>query len=592
MKFRFFFLLISYAVFSGFFLVSAIAADASGDRFAWLDISRISDRSDLEAVTLGKEWQFVPGKPGSSWMTAFQKGIPFSLNGSLVNLDTLSSQKFPRGSEAVLYNHFHSERDGIAQLGIGCDWWFEVYSNGVFCASTMKSGNGTNDYLPGNNPFFLPVRKGENLLAVRVRRGLESWKFACGTVPFVIPELPLLRYGPWLGNPDTGKMSIRFVTCGDIGAGVEFRKRGGRDWQICWDHFHGQILRRPFHRLHLSGLEEGAEYEYRIVMLDPQAPEKRVYAKNGKIHTFRVPDRQRNDFSFFFTADLQFPFARQKQLLGLLLKAADASDCDFYVLGGDIGNEFSSENLFRGVLTQISQFSGGDRPIVMLRGKHELRGKEADRYLYYFGNEDGVSYGIFRFGDTAFLLLDCWEDKPAESPGAIYVKYNLDTFFLDREKEFLKKALASEKWTTASRRIVLAHGAPYSTFDACRWMPFNLQKLTDPYFAGKNPKSRLNLWLAGHAHRYTRSIPGTNLLAAPPNPRKPHKGGREYLYPVLTVAGPGGHTSMPVSAFRVDARAGKLIVSAFSPDGKCFEKIEISSDGRIAELISLPHHEF
>ena len=90
MKFRFFFLLIFFAVFSGFFLVSAIAADASGDRFAWLDISRISDRSDLEAVTLGKEWQFVPGKPGSSWMTAFQKGIPFSLNGSLVNLDTLS----------------------------------------------------------------------------------------------------------------------------------------------------------------------------------------------------------------------------------------------------------------------------------------------------------------------------------------------------------------------------------------------------------------------------------------------------------------------------------------------------------------------
>ena len=119
-----------------------------------------------------------------------------------------------------------------------------------------------------------------------------------------------------------------------------------------------------------------------------------------------------------------------------------------------------------------------------------------------------------------------------------------------------------------------------------------IQKLTDPYFGGRNPKSRLNLWLAGHAHRYTRSIPGTDSLAAPPNPRKPHKGGKEYIYPVLTVAGPGGHPTMPVSAFRVDAKAGKLIVRAFRPDGTCFEKIEISDDGTIREIISLPHHDF
>ena len=588
MKFQFFLLVAAFGL-----LLGTASAESAGGKPVWPDLGGITDSSDLVTVTLNPDWQFVPGKPGNNaWKNTFRNGIPFSLNGTLVNLDNVGSKKFPLGSEGVLYNRFHADRDGIAQLGIGCDWWFEAYSNGVLCASTMKSGNETSDYFPENNPFFLPVRKGENLLAVRVRRGSDSWKFACGNIRFVIPELPELQYGPWLGNPDTGKMSIRFVTRGKIGSGVEFRKRGGRDWKTCWDHVHGQILRRPFHQINLSGLEEGAEYEYRIVMIHPKDSEKRVYAKNGKVYTFRVPDSNRRDFSFFFTADLQFPSARQKQLLERLLKAADAADCDFYVLGGDIGNAFSSENLFSGVLTQLSQFSGGDRPIVMVRGNHELRGKEADRYLYYFGNENGLSYGIFRFGDTAFLLLDCWEDKPAESPGALYAKFNLDSLFLEEEKKFLKKALASEKWTTASRRIVLAHGAPYSTFDACNWMPFNLQKLTDPYFAGKKPQSRLNLWLAGHAHRYTRSIPGTNRLAAPPNPRKPHKGGKEYVYPVLTVAGPGGHPTMPVSAFRVDARAGKLTVSAFSPDGKCFEKIEISDDGRITEVISLPHHEF
>ena len=575
-----------------FFLAAANAAELKESKSTWLDASRITQSSDLATITLNPEWQFIPGKSGTGWMSTFRNGIPFSLKKNLIDFDSLIGEKSPAGTEAVLYNRFQADRDGVAQLGVGCDWWFEAYSNGIACTSTMESGNETNHFAPANNPFFLPVRKGENLLAIRVRRGSDSWQFACGNIPFVLPELPQLRYGPWLGDPDTGKMSIRFVTCGKIGSGIQFRKRGEKNWQTRWDHLHGQILRRTFHKIHLSGLEKGAEYEYRIIMLDPEKPEKQTYAKNGKIYTFRVPDERQNEFSFFYTADLQFPLQRQKQLLNLLLKAANASDCDFYVLGGDIGNAFSSKDLFRGVLTQLSQFGGEKQPIVMLRGNHELRGKEADRYLYYFGNEEGVSYGIFRFGDTAFLVLDCWEDKPAESPGAHYTKYNLDSLFLKENKEFLKKALASEKWTSATRRIVLAHGAPYSTFDACMWMPFNIQKLTDPYFGGRNPKSRLNLWLAGHAHRYTRSIPGTDSLAAPPNPRKPHKGGKEYIYPVLTVAGPGGHPTMPVSAFRVDAKAGKLIVRAFRPDGTCFEKIEISDDGTIREIISLPHHDF
>ena len=119
-------------------------------------------------------------------------------------------------------------------------------------------------------------------------------------------------------------MSIRFVTCGKIGSGIQFRKRGEKNWQTRWDHLHGQILRRTFHKIHLSGLEKGAEYEYRIIMLDPEKPEKQTYAENGKIYTFRVPDERQNEFSFFYTADLQFPLQRQKQLLNLLLKAANA----------------------------------------------------------------------------------------------------------------------------------------------------------------------------------------------------------------------------------------------------------------------------
>lgn len=565
----------------------------------WLKLDTIADRDRLVNITLDETWQFLPGKPVSEkWMTTFRDGTPFQLNGT-VDLDTMVDlDKLPEGEnaeefEGVLYNRFQADRDGIALLGVGCYQGFEAFANGVLCTSTLIYGmRSAKEYSPEDTPFFLPVKQGENLLALRVRRGRAGWKFCCGTPRKSYPSLPLLQHGPWPGNPDAGKMSIRFVTFGDVGSGVEFRKQGTNNWQTQWDHRLGQILRRPFHVVHLDNLEKGARYEYRIVMLDPRDPAQHVYAENGKIHTFHVPDTTQSNFSFFFTSDLQFEPELLNRVLTRLLNAADAGSCDFFVLGGDSGILFSSSELFNVVLPGLARFGNGERPVVMVRGNHELRGNEADQYLYYFGDRNGLPYGIFRYGDTAFLVLDCWEDHPAQSPGADYYHYNLDEFFLEKEKEFLAEALSSEKWTSATRRIVLAHGAPYSTYDPWKMMPFNVQELTDPYFAGRNPQSRVNLWLAGHAHRYTRSIPGTNIITAPTKPLKPHKGGVDYIFPVLTGAGPGGHPVMPASAFRVDAIKGKLIVSAFWPDGTCFEKIEIHDDGSITEIISLPRYEF
>ena len=82
---------------------------------------------------------------------------------------------------------------------------------------------------------------------------------------------------------------------------------------------------------------------------------------------------------------------QQMRILENLLRAADAESCDFIVLGGDIGNEFSPSALFRGVISKLCETEGSGRPVVMVRGNHELRGKEADRFLDYFGNSEGLS---------------------------------------------------------------------------------------------------------------------------------------------------------------------------------------------------------
>jgi len=387
-------------------------------------------------------------------------------------------------------------------------------------------------------------------------------------------------------------MTVRFLSLGEIGSGIELRPKGETEWQTLWDQKNGRILRRRFHEVHLKGLRENAVYEYRIVMLDPQQPEKRIHPQKELIHSFWSPDRNRSEFSFFFTADLQFSLDQQRNILEKLLDAADGGSCDLIVLGGDIGSAFDNieSNVLDCALSELVKRGGSDRPLIYVRGNHELRGKEAEKFETVFGTPEGRTYAVYRFGDTAFLMLDGWEDKPAASQGAAYCKYNLDEIFWKQQADFLKQAVDSETWKSAKWHIVLCHGAPYSHYDACMTMPFMLQKLTDRYFRGKDPAQKIDLWLAGHTHRYTRSIPGSDQIAAPAQPPRPLAGGADYRYPVLTVAGP---EHVPeASAFRVDVRPEKLTVTAYDVTGKCFDKIEIPGDGTIIEHSGLPHFDF
>ena len=150
-------------------------------------------------------------------------------------------------------------------------------------------------------------------------------------------------------------------------------------------------------------------------------------------------------------------------------------------------------------------------------------------------------------------------------------------------------AIADEKWTGAKRRIVICHGAAYSHYDGCMTIPFVLQKMTDPYFEGANPVSKLNMWLTGHIHRYVRSIPGTDDYAAESMPIRPFKGGKTYTYPVLTVGGPSAR-KIQASCFRVDADADGFDVKSWDQDGNLLEDIRYGNDGTCTERKAFEHY--
>ena len=540
---------------------------------------------NIVPVQLGSEWILVPGIPKNGWTNRIpvRNRIRFQLVPDL-DLDTVIRETREMGDEAVLYNRFFAPADGIGLIGIGTDWWFDAWVNSQRTGSTWKAGNEEIMYDPENHPFYIPVKKGENLLTVRVRRGASSWCFTCAPLPFRMIPHPAVLQGPWLTHPDADGISIRFFTAGKIAAGVEYRRTGTKTWKTVWDHAHGQIRRAEFHAVHLSGLRGDASYEFRIVMLDPADLKNKLYSPTRK---FRLPGRRKEKFSFFFTADLQFPIEKQRRILRSLFRAAHAETCDFIVFGGDIGMTFSMKQMTGFYLPEIGSMNHGTIPLVPVRGNHELRGDDTELMPEYFSGPDGLTYGIFRYGDTAFLILDCLGDhKPGTSQ---YSMRDLDTVFFEQQKTYLEKVLRQEKWAGANRRIVLAHSAPYSHSDKRQTITANLKKMTDSWFAGKNPMYKVDLWLSGHVHRYMRSIPGSDEVAAEQQPKDaPIAGGRDYIFPVLTVAGPNQTGLLEASAFRIDADRDKLLIRAFAPDGKCFEQVVITPDGNMKEIISLP----
>ena len=496
--------------------------------------------------------------------------------------------RIPVKGEVTFSTDFTALENGSAVIGIGCMRKFTAVCNGVLCCSTLEEGTIYDELSPANHAFLIPVRKGKNHLEVHIMPGSPGTEFCCKVLEKNDFKAPCLPVAPIIGHPDSQSVSITLRTVGNVGSGIEYRIKNTSQWQLLWDHDNGLICRRSLHKFFLKNLQPDSEYEFRAVMTDPADPDRK---HRSRIFHFHSPvDDSCSQFSFCFTADTQFVPELQKQLLQGVLRSAGADTCDFLVFGGDINSRYSTYRMEHDFFPAVHGAAGEEKPVVMLRGNHELRGPEPDSFCEQHGDESGLSYRLFRFGDTAFLMLDAWENRAAESPrGKYYSRYNLDKIFLENEKNFVKQAVNSEKWRSARRRIVLAHGASFSQYDGAATMPYWLQDMTDEFFCGHTPESSVDLWLAGHTHIYTRSFPRSSQLAAFKMPAAPQKSGKDYIFPVLTCCGPNRRQMPQLSAFRVDAcEDGSLHVRSVLPDGTVFEEINIAPDHTIKELRSLP----
>ena len=317
-----------------------------------------------------------------------------------------------------------------------------------------------------------------------------------------------ITHGPWLCDLTSDGVTVVWTTSKPALSWVEVAEDDGRSFYAAEHERRYETVagrkqaHKTLHSIRLKGLRPGTKYRYRIF-----SQEVREWKYNDKVYygdiaasnvysrqpfAFRTLPASGCDLSFVVLNDIH----GRDSILRQLLADAPERRPDFVCFNGDMLTQIESvSELFDGYLdTAAELLSPAGIPIFATRGNHENRGSFSPRFLDYFPTSTGEVYYTFRQGPAYFVVLDCGEDKPDD-----HAEYNgLADYDAYRAEEcaWLKKAVRSEEFLTASARIVLLHIPPA----AGAWHgSVHLNELFVPVLN----EAGIDLMLCGHDHRYS-----------------------------------------------------------------------------------------
>ena len=316
-----------------------------------------------------------------------------------------------------------------------------------------------------------------------------------------------ITHGPWLCDLTSDGVTVVWATSKPALSWVEVAEDDGRSFYAVEHERRYETVagrkqaHKTLHSIRLKGLRPGTKYRYRIFSQEVREWKYNDRVYYGDIAASNVYSRQPFAFRTFPTSGSDLSFVvlndihgRAEYMAGLC-SPIDFTRIDFVAFNGDMSNSTESpEQLYRDFIDASVGAFASETPILYNRGNHETRGVFADSLGDYFPGRDGRFYGIYRYGDVCILLLDCGEDKPDD-----HAEYNgLADYDAYRAEEcaWLKKAVRSEEFLTASARIVLLHIPPA----AGAWHgSVHLNELFVPVLN----EAGIDLMLCGHDHRYS-----------------------------------------------------------------------------------------
>lgn len=316
-----------------------------------------------------------------------------------------------------------------------------------------------------------------------------------------------ITHGPYLCDMTRDGVTVVWTTSKPALSWVEVAPDDGRSF-YAQEHTRyyqtvagRKLADRTLHAVRIKGLKPGTDYCYRIFSQEVTAWPQRGKASYGRVAASDVFRRKPYPFRTFPDSGADCSFIVFNDIHGRadymaeLCKKIDFSELEFVVFNGDMSSSVESEEqLFADYVDTSAALFASGTPILFNRGNHETRGVWSDRLIDCFPTRSGEFYGIYRYGDVCLLVLDCGEDKP-DSDVEYYGLADYDAYRVE-ECEWLKRAVQSEEFLSASARIVLLHVPPTTG----TWHGnLHLNELFMPVLN----EAGIDLMLCGHEHRYS-----------------------------------------------------------------------------------------
>ena len=338
-----------------------------------------------------------------------------------------------------------------------------------------------------------------------------------GTVNAQKPQRAKIVCGPYVQCMTETSFTVIWTTDVDAVAWVEVAPDDGthfynKERDKYYDaRGNGVFPIGKIHKVVVDGLEPGSTYRYRVMnrgviayngsgnVQDMHGSGTDVY--KGEPHKITTFKEDYDTIRF----DLYNDIHGKDSLFNRILSGA-RDNRDFVFLNGDMTSNISNEELIpKMYLGSAAKSLNGGLPLFASRGNHELRGRDAIKWLNYFQTTTGTPYYSFSIGDFFFVVLDACEDKPdsdIEYSGIVASKP-----YVERQGRWLKEVIASEECRNAKVRIAFCHVPPESKgwYGAAQMCNILVPPLNEAGF---------DAMFCGHIHRWRVAEPDGSISNA------------------------------------------------------------------------------
>ena len=330
-----------------------------------------------------------------------------------------------------------------------------------------------------------------------------------GINQWIYPQSFEITHGPYLQYLTTDEVTVNWSTSKNAISWVEYYERDSSNFyqkerEKKYSATDGLKNISKLHSVTLRNLRPGTEYAYRIYSQEVKEDMSfgstvatRVYRKEPLY--FKTQPKEKEQISVVVISDMHEDASKVETLL----KGVKWDQTDFVLLDGDFMNDFNSEaNLYDGVLDKCVEIFAKEKPLVIVRGNHETRGRKAYQLKNYFYFPNNKYYYTYSIGSTLFIILDSGEDKPDSD-----IEYNgfadFDSYRSEQEK-WLLEVVNSETFKNAEHKIAFMHIPPYDHKRGSEWHG-NIE-VREKFVPILN-RAGIDLMVSGHTHHYSYQAP-------------------------------------------------------------------------------------